>query len=386
MDRKLNNKFFSLLLLVLIFNGCSEQNKEKSAKPENQLTQVGIFKVNLQETLLQKELSGRTVIALESEIRPQISGIIEKRFFVEGSNVKEGEILYKVVSSSYEATYNQAKAAYKNVLANIKAAQLKDARYEKLLKINAVSKETYEDAHVAYLQAKADVEEKNAAMQSAKINLDYTLIRSPIAGHIGASSVTVGALVTAEQTTALATVRSLDPIFVDFTQPSIEILNLKKLLKQNNITKADANVSLRLEDDSIYKEKGKLKLQELSVDETTNSVTLRAEFPNSENTLLPGMFVNVIINEAINTKAILVPQQGISFDERGNAIATIVNHEKKVEKVTLALDRSIEDFWLVKEGLQPGDHVIIEGLNKIKAGEKVQEVDLSSQFKFNGDK
>ncbi|QKF68570.1 RND family efflux system, membrane fusion protein [Arcobacter venerupis] len=386
--------FISLIGVITIFNGCSEQAEKntptkKSAEvgmPQMPQTEVGTYTINQQEITLQQELPGRTVIALNSEIRPQIGGIIERQLFKEGSTVNKGDVLYKVVSSSYEAAYNEAKASYANVLANVKAAKLKDERYKDLLKIDGVSKQEYEDTNVAYLQALASVEEKKAAMQSAKINLEYTQITSPISGHIGISSVTEGALVTAQQETALATVRSLDPIYVDFTQSSVQMLNLKKLLKQENMKEASATVSLKLEDGSIYENKGEFKLQELAVDEATGSVTLRAQFPNPKNILLPGMYVNIIVNEAINTKAILVPQQGVTFDEKGNATAMIVNKNSEVEKLHIVIDRTINDYWLVKDGFNVGDHLIVEGLNKIRVGAKVKDSDITSNFKFDNPK
>ena len=221
-------------------------------------------------------------------------------------------------------------------------------------------------------------------MQSAKINLEYTQIKSPISGHIGISSVSKGALVTANQTTALATVRSLDPIYVDFTQSSVEMLKLKKLLQQKDIKAANTTVTLKLEDNSTYENLGELKLQELAVDEMTGSVTLRAEFPNAQNTLLPGMYVKIIINEAVSTKAILVPQQGVSFDEKGNATAMIVNKNNEVERRVIKIDRTIKDYWLIKEGLIVGEHLIVEGLNKVKTGDKIEkDIDLSSKFVYN---
>ena len=374
--------FLSLIGLLTLFSGCTEKTQKKA--PTKKPAEVGTYTINQQEIILQQELPGRTVIALSSEIRPQIGGIIESQLFTEGSSVKKDEVLYKVNASSYEATYNQAKAAYSNALANVKAAKLKDERYKELLKIDGVSKQEYEDANVSYLQVLANVEEKKAAMQSAKINLEYTQIKSPISGHIGISSVSKGALVTANQTTALATVRSLDPIYVDFTQSSVEMLKLKKLLQQKDIKAANTTVTLKIEDNSTYENLGELKLQELAVDEMTGSVTLRAEFPNAQNTLLPGMYVKIIINEAVSTKAILVPQQGVSFDEKGNATAMIVNKNNEVERRVIKIDRTIKDYWLIKEGLIVGEHLIVEGLNKVKTGDKIEkDIDLSSKFVYN---
>lgn len=374
--------FLGLIGLLTLFSGCTEETQKKA--PEKKPAEVGTYIINQQEITLQQELPGRTVIALSSEIRPQIGGIVESQLFKEGSSVKKGDVLYKVNSLSYEATYNQTKAAYSNALANVKAAKLKDERYKELLKIDGVSKQEYEDANVAYLQVLANVEEKKAAMQSAKINLEYTQIKSPITGHIGISTVTEGALVTTNQTTALATVRSLDPIYVDFTQSSVDMLKLRKLLEEKDMKAASTSVSLKLEDNSIYENKGELKLQELAVDEMTGSVTLRAQFPNPQNILLPGMYVNIILNEAINTKAILVPQQGISFDEKGNATAMIINKNNEVEKRVIKTDRTMKDYWLIKEGFTVGEHLIIEGLNKVKTGDKIaKDVDLSSKFVYN---
>lgn len=374
--------FLSFIGLLTLFSGCTEETQKKA--PAKKPAEVGTYIINQQEITLQQELPGRTVIALSSEIRPQIGGIVESQLFKEGSSVKKGDVLYKVNSLSYEATYNQTKAAYSNALANVKAAKLKDERYKELLKIDGVSKQEYEDANVAYLQVLANVEEKKAAMQSAKINLEYTQIKSPITGHIGISTVTEGALVTTNQTTALATVRSLDPIYVDFTQSSVDMLKLRKLLEEKDMKAASTSVSLKLEDNSIYENKGELKLQELAVDEMTGSVTLRAQFPNPQNILLPGMYVNIILNEAINTKAILVPQQGISFDEKGNATAMIINKDNEVEKRVIKTDRTMKDYWLIKEGFTVGEHLIVEGLNKVKTGDKIaKDVDLSSKFVYN---
>ncbi len=374
--------FLGFIGLLTLFSGCTEETQKKA--PEKKPAEVGTYIINQQEITLQQELPGRTVIALSSEIRPQIGGIVESQLFKEGSSVKKGDVLYKVNSLSYEATYNQTKAAYSNALANVKAAKLKDERYKELLKIDGVSKQEYEDANVTYLQVLANVEEKKAAMQSAKINLEYTQIKSPITGHIGISTVTEGALVTTNQTTALATVRSLDPIYVDFTQSSVDMLKLRKLLEEKDMKAASTSVSLKLEDNSIYENKGELKLQELAVDEMTGSVTLRAQFPNPQNILLPGMYVNIILNEAINTKAILVPQQGISFDEKGNATAMIINKDNEVEKRVIKTDRTMKDYWLIKEGFTVGEHLIIEGLNKVKTGDKIaKDVDLSSKFVYN---
>ena len=236
------------------------------------------------------------------------------------------------------------------------------------------------------MQAQATAEEKKAAMESAKINLGYTKIKAPISGRIGTSSVTEGALVTLDQTTALATIRTLDPIYVDFVQSSVELLNLKRSLQEKTIQSGSTNVRLKLENDTLYEYNGTLKLQEVAVDEATGSVTLRAEFSNPENILLPGMYVKVIVDEAVNTHAILAPQQGISRNPKGEATALVVAKNGKVEQRNIILDRAIEDQWLVKAGFKENDRLIVEGLNKIKIGDTVQPIDVSSKLYPNNTK
>ena len=234
-----------------------------------------------------------------------------------------------------------------------------------------------EDAQAAYLQAVASVDGKKAALQTSRINLEYTKIKAPISGRIGTSSDTVGALVTAGQTTALATIRVLDPIFVDLTQSSTQLLKLRALLAQKGITHGSTKLALKLEDGSSYKYSGDLRFQEVAVDESTGSVTLRATFPNPDGILLPGMYVRAIIDEAIDADAVLVPQQGIQRDPKGNATAFIVSAENKVETRIVSTDRVIGDTWLVSSGLNAGERVIVEGSNKVRAGDSVKVVDVT---------
>ncbi|MDY0195725.1 MAG: efflux RND transporter periplasmic adaptor subunit [Sulfurovaceae bacterium] len=376
--------FVMLVAVSTIFINCNDNSQSAiNAKPP---IEVGIYTIKSKSITLQKELPGRTKATLSSEIRPQIGGIIQKQLFREGAEVKKGDILYIIDPVKYKASYAEAYAAYKNAQAAIEASRLKDRRYKELVKVLGVSKQDYEDAHTAYLQAQATAEEKKAAMESAKINLGYTEIKAPISGRIGTSSVTEGALVTLDQTTALATIRTLDPIYVDFTQSSVELLNLKRSLQEKTIQSGSANVRLKLENDTLYEHNGTLKLQEVAVDEATGSVTLRAEFPNPENILLPGMYVKVIVDEAVNTHAILAPQQGISRNPKGEATALVVAKNSKVEQRNIILDRAIEDQWLVKAGLKENDRLIVEGLNKIKIGDTVQPIDISSKLYPNNTK
>jgi membrane fusion protein (multidrug efflux system) len=311
-------------------------------------------------------------------VRPQVSGIVQARLFEEGSEVKAGRVLYQIDAAAYRAAYDQAKADLANAEAAVAATKLKDERYADLLQIQGVSKQDEDDARTAYQQALAIVALKKAALQSARINLGYTQVRTPISGRIGKSSVTAGALVTAEQTTALATIRSLDPIYVDLTQSSAQLLRLRKLLGTEGMKSGSASVRLKLEDGSEYAHAGSLKFQEVTVDEATGSVTLRAQFPNPNGVLLPGMYVRAVLDEAVNTAAILAPQQGITRDAQGNALAMIVGKNNRIEQRTVVAERAIGSSWLITAGLTAGDQLVVEGLNKIRAGDTVHPLALNS--------
>lgn len=370
-------KILNLLLLVLSFLwlGCSQQSKPvKSAMA----IEVGTYTLSTQNVTLTRELPGRTKATLSSEIRPQVGGIIQARFFEEGALVKKDALLYQIDPSSYQAAFEEAKATLQNAEALVESTRLKSERYADLVKIDGVSKQDMEDAKASYLQAVASVEAKKAALQTARINLEYTKIKAPISGRIGTSSVTVGALVTANQTTALATIRTLDPIYVDLTQSSTQLLKLRALLEQQGIKQGSTKLALKLEDGSVYKQNGTLQFQEIAVDESTGSVTLRATFPNPDGVLLPGMYVRALIDEAVNSAAILVPQQAIQRDPKGNATALIVTADNKVEKRVIVTERAIGDTWLVNSGLNAGDRVIVEGVNKVRVGDSVRVVDVTT--------
>lgn len=364
-----------LLALPLLWLGCSQQSKPtKSAMT----VEVGTYTLSAQNVTLTRELPGRTKATLSSEIRPQVGGIIQARFFEEGALVKKDALLYQIDPSSYQAAFEEAKATLQNAEALVESTRLKSERYADLVKIDGVSKQDMEDAKASYLQAVASVEAKKAALQTARINLEYTKIKAPISGRIGTSSVTVGALVTANQTTALATIRTLDPIYVDLTQSSTQLLKLRALLEQQGIKQGSTKLALKLEDGSVYKQNGTLQFQEIAVDESTGSVTLRATFPNPDGVLLPGMYVRTLVDEAVNSAAILVPQQAIQRDPKGNATALIVTADNKVEKRVVVTERSIGDTWLVNSGLNAGDRVIVEGVNKVRVGDVVRVVDVTT--------
>ncbi|MCZ2721597.1 efflux RND transporter periplasmic adaptor subunit [Marinomonas sp. 15G1-11] len=368
-------KYASSVLLVLLLVGCQEE-KAKSAPPPKPKVEVGVVTIETHKTDLMTELPGRTTSSLVAEIRPQVGGIVKKRFFEEGQNVNTGDLLYELDDSTYVSSYKQAQADLESANASLKSAQLKNTRYTELRKQNNVSQQDLDDAHVAYLEAIAKQKGSEAALERAKINLDYTKIRSPIDGRIGISQVTVGALVTSNQSTVMTTVRSLDPIFVDLAQTSLDQLKQRTFLSKDNVDKGSNKVSLILEDGSQYQYEGSLKAREISVDESTGSVTLRAEFPNPDNLLLPGMFVRGLIHELTHNAAILVPQQGVFRDVKGNPIAYIVNKDNIVESRDLTVERTIGNQWLVLSGIEAGDKVIVEGTLKARTGTEVTMVNM----------
>lgn len=371
------SKFFIFITATcIILSGC-----EKKA-PNNQapIIEVGVITLQEEPVALQQELSGRVKAKLVSEVRPQISGIITKQLFTEGSFVKEGEILYQIDSATYQASFFQAKASLESAKVDAKNAKIKSQRYEELLKFDGTSKQEADDAKAVYLQAEALVEEKKASLESAKIDLERTNIKAPISGYISISNVTSGALVSQNQTEALATIRDTNSVYVDLSQSNTQLLALRKLLSQENIKKGNAEVTLILSDGSFYAHKGELKLQEIAVDESTGSVTLRALFPNEKGILLPGMFVKAIVQGAIDTKAFLLPQQAISRDSKANPIITLVQEDNSLKKQMVTIERAIGNKWLVTNGINSNDKIVIEGLNKINEKSKVNPVDVSSKY------
>ncbi len=369
-----------IFAVSLILTGCGKQNtaagKSPSAPPE-----VGVVVVQPQRVALSTELSGRTSAYLIAEVRPQVGGIIQKRLFTEGSDVKEGEVLYQIDPATYQAAYNSAKASLARTDANVIPARLKAERYKDLVNINAVSKQDYDDANAAFKQAEADTEAGKAALETARINLAYTSVTAPISGRISRSSVTVGALVSASQSAPLATIQQLDQVYVDVTQSSAEMLRLQQAMASGQLRKGGASqskVKLILEDNTPYSLEGVLKFSEVTVDQSTGSITLRTVFPNPKHILLPGMYVRAVVEEGVNDKAILVPQRGVSRNPDGSAIVMVVGGEEKVEPRTINVARTVGDNWLVSDGLKAGDRVILEGLQKVRPGTPVKAVPYSS--------
>lgn len=356
---------------LLLLTGCD--NAQTSA-PQRPLPEVGIVTLMSQPVSVVSELTGRTAAAMSAEVRPRVGGIIQKRLFTEGDTVKAGQALYQIDPSSYRAAYDEAAAALKQAQALVQADCQKARRYAQLVKDDGVSRQDAEDAKSTCAQDKASVESKKAALESARINLNWTTVTAPIAGRIGISSVTPGALVTAQQDTALATIRGLDSMYVDLTRSSADLLRLRKqTLASNSDT---LNVSLILEDGSSYSEKGRPALTEVAVDESTGSVTLRAVFPNPQHQLLPGMFVRARVDEGIMNDAILAPQQGITRDAKGTATALVVNASNKVEQRQLETGDTYGDKWLVLSGLKAGDKLIVEGTDKVTAGQEVKAEEM----------
>ncbi|SEI17829.1 membrane fusion protein, multidrug efflux system [Pseudomonas asplenii] len=362
---------------LIILNGCDDNAPAATARP---LQAVAVYHVTRAPQALSTTLPGRASAHLVAEIRPQVGGILLKRLFVEGETVKAGQALYQIDPQTYEAAVAQAEATVSSASATLKASELKARRDADLVKIDAISAEDNESAQSTLLQNRASLQSAQAALRTARINLGYTRINAPIAGRTDTSSVTPGALVTAEQTTALTTVQQLDPIYVDFTQPSGTLLRLKRELAEGKLAPAEqkdaTRISLQLEDGSTYAHEGTLTFNGVSVDESTDSVTLRALVPNPDGLLLPGMYIKATLQEGVQPDAILVPQQGVSRDERGGATALVVV-DGKVEQRELTLARAVGNRWWVSKGLTAGDQLIVEGLQKVRVGQQVQVNDAN---------
>ncbi|MCL9653738.1 efflux RND transporter periplasmic adaptor subunit EmhA [Pseudomonas protegens] len=343
--------------LASLLSGC----KKEEAAPAPQAPQVGVVTLQPQAFTLTSELPGRTTAFRIAEVRPQVNGIILKRLFKEGGDVKEGQQLYQIDPSVYEATLKSAEA-------NLQSTKSIADRYKQLVDEQAVSRQEYDTAVANRLQSEA-------SLQSAQINLRFTKVLSPLTGRIGRSSVTEGALVSNGQANAMAVIQQLDPIYVDVTQSSVELLELRRELESGRLQKVGDNaakVKLTLEDGSQYKLDGKLEFSEVSVDETTGSVTLRAVFPNPQHTLLPGMFVHAQLQAGVNSAAILAPQQGVTRDLKGTPTALVVGPDNKVELRQLKASRTVGSQWLVEDGLKAGDRLITEGLQFVKPGIEVK--------------
>jgi membrane fusion protein (multidrug efflux system) len=367
------NSLAAALLAALCLGACSPQGGGQHG-PGDGPVEVGVVTLQARPTTLSTELSGRTSPFESSDVRPQVGGIITARPFVEGANVRAGQVLYRIDPAPYRAAYDQALAQVASAQANVVTTRLKAERYAELVKVNGVSRQDNDDAQAAYKQAVASVRQLQAAADAARINLAYATIRAPISGRVGRSDVTKGALVTPGQTSALTTIQRLDPIYVDVTQSASELIRLKRALASGQLTGGPTSVPVRLklDDGSDYPQEGRLQFADVTVDQATGAVTLRAIFPNPAGVLLPGMYVRAEVAEGVDPNALLAPQQGVSRDERGRPTAMVVGPDGKAQLRNLELGQVVGDQWLVTSGLRSGDRLIVEGLLKVKPGASVR--------------
>lgn len=370
------NVVLACMLAGLILGGCKDKPEQVMA-PRGPV-EVDIVTIKTQPTEIKIDLPGRTIAYRVAEVRPQVNGIVQKRAFAEGSEVKAGEILYQIDPAVYQARFDSARAALAKARAIEQSARLKAERYRSLVRTKAVSELDQVENEANWKQAVADVAAAEADLNSARIDLDYTQVTAPISGRIGKSMITEGALVTAQQSTAFAIIQQLDPIYVDVTRSSNELLGLKKDLSagvQNNGENAKSSVKILFEDGSEYAQTGSLEFSDVTVDQSTGTVTLRAIIANPDKTLLPGMFVHARVSNGVNQNAILIPAASVSRNSKGEAMVMLVNGESKVESRIIQSGRNIGDKTLVYDGLAAGEKLITAGLQKIKPGVTVKAVE-----------
>ena len=375
-------KFISTILLALLVAACgggSDPGGGRGGRGAHMgPTKVGYVVVNPTSVPLMTQLGGRVVAYETSEVRPQVNGLIRARYFQEGSIVRKGQPLYRIDPSLYQAAVNQAQANLASARASAIAARTKAARFKPLAQMQAIAKQDYTDALAAARQADASVAQNNAALRTAEINLHYTNIPAPISGRIGRSLATVGALVTANQTDALAVITRTDPIYVDMQESTADLLALKRALSTGGVTPGSTQVRLKLDDGSDYGFTGTVKFAELITNESTGTVTLRAEFPNPQGVLLPGMFVQAFFIQAVDQNVFLVPQQAVQRDIGGEAYVYVVGPANKAIRRPVNATRTYGTHWVVKGGLNPGDKVITQGTGNLKAGAPIRPVPQSA--------
>ncbi|WP_425483408.1 efflux RND transporter periplasmic adaptor subunit [Ancylobacter pratisalsi] len=366
-------------LLALALMGCDGKDNAGLNVPGAQgRTQVSVVTVHPQSVAITAELPGRTSASLIAEVRPQVGGLIKERLFEEGGEVSAGDPLYQIEPASYQASYDSSVASLQKAEAAVPSAEAKVERYTGLIKQNAVSKQDYDDAIASLAQARAEVAAARASVDTARINLDYTRITAPIGGRIDKSALTPGALVTASQDTALTTIRTLDPINVDVTQSSTNLLDLRQAIREGRVKISGENVSVRLKLDNgtTYPHAGTLEFSSAYVDETTGTYSVRAQFPNPERLLLPGMYVHAIVEEGVAPNSYLVPQRGVTRNTKGEPVALVVNAEGKIEQRVLTVGRSVGNSWLVDAGIGDGDRVVVEGSQFVRSGQDVTTVEV----------
>ena len=363
-----------------LLTGCDNNKSEQAAQ---QPPEVGVVTLKTEPLKISTELPGRISAYRVAEVRPQVSGIILKRNFIEGSDIKAGQSLYQIDPATYQAAYDSAKGDLTQAQANARIAQLTVKRYKPLLGTKYISQQDYDTAVATAAQNDAAVQVAKANVETARINLAYTKVTSPISGRIGKSSVTEGALVQSAQTTALATVQQLDPMYVDVTQSSEDFMRLRSELESGQLKQTDgkASVTLLMQNGNTFAQKGTLEFSDVTVDETTGSITLRAIVPNPDHTLLPGMFVRARLEEGTNPNALLVPQQAVTRTPTGQATVMVVGADNKVESRQVTTSQAIGDKWLVTDGVKAGERVISTGLQRAKPGAQVTPQEVSDDAK-----
>ena len=368
--QRLNLKGSVALAALILLSAC---NKEQAPPPPPTPT-VGVVTVGEESVVLTSELPGRIAAVETSEVRPQVSGVVRNRLFTEGAMVSKGQVLYAIEDAPYRASLASAQGQLAAAQSQINATRLQAQRYGQLVALNAVSKQEADNATASAQQARANVAAQQAAVQSARVNLGFTRIKAPISGRIGRSLVTVGALVQTGQTDPLATIQRTNTVYVDVVQSAAQLLDLKQAMATGGVTRGDgsARVQLILPNGTVYPIEGRLQFAEVTVDQTTGAVTLRATFPNPNGLLLPGMYVRAKLVEGTRRQAIMAPTAGITRDPRGGATALVVNAQNKVEQRNVTTDRVIGDKWIVTSGLKPGDKLIVEGLLNLRPGSTVK--------------
>lgn len=365
---------FVIFPIGFILIGC---DRSSSSQPPAQIPEVTTIQVVTKPLELTTELPGRTSPYRVAEVRPQINGLIQRRMFIEGSDIKAGQVLYQIDPAPFQAALANAEGALEKAKANLFSVRLKAQRYKDLVNNQVVSQQDYDDAVAAEKQIRAEIVSCQAMVDTARINLGYTKITAPISGRIGRSNFTEGATVTAYQPLALATIQQLDPIYVDVTQSTTELLHLKQSLKDGRLRNAGTDqdrVGIVLENGTVYSHQGNFQFRDVTVDPTTGSVILRMVIPNPENLLLPGMFVRAVVHEGILDQAILIPQQSVLRDPKGNPFAMIVDLQGRVQQRMLTLNRAVKDQWHVISGLSAGERVIVDGLQKVRPGAAVKAI------------
>ncbi|HEM7142370.1 TPA: multidrug efflux RND transporter periplasmic adaptor subunit AdeD [Acinetobacter nosocomialis] len=370
--RFLGRNTLYLLPLIVFLNGC---DSDKPIVKNNQ--KVGIITIKKETIESSYQLAGRTVASEISQVRPQVNGVVVEQLFKEGSHVSKGQPLYKIDSSLYRDSVDEAAGNLALAKATMNSTRLQAERYKELIKVNGISQQELDNALSAYEQAKATVAVNEAVLKTARTNLRYTQVTAPISGRIGRSSITRGALVTSAQTDPLATIQKLDPMYVDLTQSSDEYMALRKQLTENGIKPTELSVRLQLENGTTYSQQGTFKFSDIAVDEATGSITLRAAFSNPNHGLLPGMYVRAELGTGTRSNSILIPQGALFRDADGNALVWVVGKDNKAEQRKITLGNAIDNRWLVKSGLNEGDQVIVDGLQGLSAGMAIEPTPMT---------